>query len=352
MSHADDDFTRYEDDLDFTVGVRVMRAATGAAAHEVLASTAVLLLPPLSLATRRTPAALEWLDAHDFSVEYARTVRLSDDRIHRIWKYQIADHDADRIRIVSQLLTCGPSLLLAVVGPVRDGVPMATRLCELKGHADPDRTAPHHLRHHLGAANTFNNFVPMPDGPPELLREAAVMLPEQDLFTLWQRACAARPGPLRRGREDALSLTPATGLPAGASLTHVAVSLRRSLLERMRVSLPVADLTQVERLIDAEAAWAGSHSPERPVEVLTEFRSRFRPVYPLLRREIVPSEPLLTVFAEVEGALFASGFDPARMRDAAEKAGITLSTRDGIVFDTEWLSLSLRSRQLNSVRQI
>jgi Nucleoside diphosphate kinase len=352
MSHADDDFTRYEDDLDFAVGVRVMRAATGAAAQEVLAATAVLLLPPLSLATRRTPVALDWLAANGFSVEYARRVRLTDDRIHRIWKYQIADHDADRIRIVSQLLTCGPSLLLAVVGPVRDGVPVATRLCELKGKADPDRTAPHHLRHRLGAANTFNNFVHMPDGPPELLREAAVMLPEPDLVTLWERACAARSGPLDRGHGDALSLTPATGLPAGASLAHVAVSLRRSLLERMRAASPTADLTEAERLVRAEAAWTGSRSPERPVEVLTDFRSRFRPVYPLLRRELDPAEPLPTVFAEVEGALFASGFDPARMRDAAEKAGLTLSTLDGIVFDTEWLSLSLRNRELNSVRQI
>jgi Nucleoside diphosphate kinase len=339
-----DDFTRYEDDLDFTVGVRVMRAATGTAAEEVLASTAVLLLPPLSLATRRTPAALDWLDDHGFSVEYARTVRLSDDHIRRIWKYQIADHDADRIRIVSQLLTGGPSLLMAVVGPVLDGVPVATRLCELKGPADPDRTAPHHLRHHLGAANTFNNFVHMPDGPPELLREAAVMLPEEDLLTLWHRACS---GPQRRGREDALSLTPATGLPAGASLAHVAVALRRSLLERMRTA---AELTQAERRTDAEVAWVGSRSPERPVEVLKEFRSRFRPVYPLLRQGA--RGPLLTAFAEAEGALFGTGFDPARMHDAAEKAGLALSTRDSIVFNTEWLSLSLRSRQLNSARQI
>ncbi|GAB2856442.1 hypothetical protein GCM10027176_68550 [Actinoallomurus bryophytorum] len=352
MSHADDDFTRYEDDLDFTVGVRVMRAATGAAAREVLASTAVLVLPPLSLATRRTPVALEWLDAHGFSVEYAHTVRLTDDRIHRMWKYQIADDGADRIRLVSRLLTYGPSLLLAVVGPVRDGIPVATRLCELKGHADPDRTAPHHLRHHLGAANMFNNFVHMPDGPPELLREAAVMLPEQELLTLWNRARDARSGPQARGREDALSLTPATGLPEGVSLAHVAVSLRRSLLERIRVSVPTADLAEAERLTAAEAAWTAGRAPDRPVEVLAEFRSRFRPVYPLLRRELDPSEPLLTVFAEAEGALFAADFDPERMSDAAEKAGITLGTRDAIVFDTEWLSLSLRSRHLNSVKQI
>ncbi|MDN3358620.1 nucleoside-diphosphate kinase [Actinomadura sp. DC4] len=349
MSHADDAFTRYEDDLDFTAGVRVMRAATGTAAEEVLASTAVLLLPPLSLATRRTPVALDWLDEHGFSVEYAHAVRLTDDRIHRIWKYQIADHDADRIRIVSQLLTCGPSLLLAVVGPVRDGVPVATRLCELKGKADPDRTAPHHLRHRLGAANTFNNFVHMPDGPPELLREAAVMLPEQDLFTLWKRAGAVPSG---RGREDALSLTPATGLPAGASLTHVAVAFRRNLLERLRAARPAADLAEAERLVDAEAAWVASRSPERPVELLAEFRSRFRPVYPLLRREVDSPEPPLTAFAEAESALFASGFDPARLHDAAEKAGMPLGTRDGIVFNTEWLSLSLRSRELDSVRHI
>jgi hypothetical protein len=195
MPRTDDGFARYEDDPDFNVGVRVMRAATGTAADEVLASTAVLLLPPPSLATRRTPVALDWLDAHDFSVEYARTVRLSDDRIHRIWKYQIAGHDADRIRIMSQLLTCGPSLLLAVVGPVRGGVPVATRLCELKGKADPARTAPHHLRHRLGAANMFNNFVHTPDGPPELLREAAVMLPEQDLSP-----CGSAPAPRARVR--------------------------------------------------------------------------------------------------------------------------------------------------------
>jgi Nucleoside diphosphate kinase len=352
MSRTDDDFTRYEDDLDFTAGVRVMRAATGTAAHEVLASTAVLLLPPPSVATRRTPVVLDWLDAHGFSVEYARTVRLTDDRIHRIWKYQIGGHDANRIRIMSQLLTCGPSLLLAVVGPVRGGVPVATRLCELKGKADPDRTAPHHLRHRLGAANMFNNFVHTPDGPPELLREAAVMLPEQDLLTLWKRAGAARSGPLGRGLDDALSLTPATGLPAGASLAHVAVAFRRNLLERMRRALPAADLTQAERLTGAELAWVESRSPERPVEVITEFRSRFRPVYPLLRRELDPPEPLLTAFAEADGALFASGFDPVRMHDAAEKAGLPLSTRDSIVFNTEWLSLSLRSRELDSVRQI
>jgi hypothetical protein len=40
------------------------------------------------------------------------------------------------------------------------------------------------------------------------------------------------------------------------------------------------------------------------------------------------------------------------MHDAAEKAGHALSTEDSIVFNTEWLSLSLRSRQLDSVRPI
>jgi hypothetical protein len=126
-------------------------------------------------------------------------------------------------------------------------------------------------------------------------------------------------------------------------------------LGRMRAVLPATEhhrLAAAERRTSAELAWVAARSPGRPVEVLAGFRTRFRPVRPLLGPGYDSAmASLLTVFAELEGALFGSGFDPARMRDAAEKAGLVLSTRDRIVFDTEWLSLSLRGRRLDTARQ-
>jgi hypothetical protein len=319
---------RYGNDPEFIRGLASLRSASDRDAERVAGAAGMLLLPPLSLATGRAPVATRWLEEHDFSVEYVHRLRLTDEHIRRVWKYQIATDHPDRIRVVSQLLTHGPSLLLGVVG--RTDGPAATRLCELKGPSDIHRLSPRHLRTHLGAGNMFNNLAHTPDGPAEAIRELASLLDDAELAHCWRRMSAAVRGARGAARDEALAAVPAEPPHGGVSLVHVAAPIREAAL----AALP-AGLGPARRAAHDEAAWAAGQSWERPLEVLAEFRARFQPSRWALD---APMEPPVTVYAELDKALFDVDFDLDRLLEAAAESGLEFDARARAVVSTEWLS--------------
>jgi nucleoside diphosphate kinase len=322
-----------------------VQAVAGDDTGRVVAATAILLLHPLCLRAARVTAATSWLDRHGFRITYCRRVRMTDDHVRRIWKYQKLRPDPRRVRLVSEMLTFAPALVIAVVDEAPTGESATSRLRVLKGPADPCRAAPDHLRTHLGAANMFNNLVHTCDGPGELLRETAALL-GADVSRFWRNSALALRQPLR----DVGARVPRdipTPVPDGISLTHVAVRLRRLLLPRLRLS--VASLSghvaaSLEERIDREAAWVGAQDPARPVATLAGYQQVFRPVS-LPLQAITESDSdrasqraAISTFAEIERALFSPSFDAEALEERAVQAGLPLSRRDRLVFSTQDLS--------------
>lgn len=338
---AENLYPEYQGDPDFTRGSAAVRAVAGDDADRVVASTAIVLLHPLCVRAARVPVASAWLERHRFRLTFCRRVRLTGDHVRRIWKYHGSGNDPSRSRLVGQMLTHAPALVMAVTDDAPVGEPATARLRALKGPADPRRAAPHHLRTHLGAANMFNNLAHTSDGPGELLRETAILV-GSDLGVLWRTAAAARGRPRADPGARVPHDLPSSPLPDGISLAHVAVRLRRRLLAKLRAWGHPA--TVLEARVDREAAWVGAQDPARPAETLTLFQQLFRPP-PAPVPAIAEGDPVrasaraaISAFGEIERALFAPGFDAEKLEESAARAGLSLSVRDRLVFSTHSLS--------------
>lgn len=333
----------YAQDPDFRRGLAMVEQHERSG--QLLRSTAVLLLSPLCVATGRVPTALAWLHRNGFQVVFARMRQLRRQDVRRIWKYQIQSYDADRIRVFADLMTCGPSLLLGLVGHAAECASVAARLKALKGPANPRCAAVHHLRTHLGAANLLNNLAHTPDGPPEVVRESTVILGDVDATALWHAAHQALAGAAHPAVPVLDRLPPAQ--PDGISLAHVGVVLRGRLVEEIRDALDPEGVepTVLRTSLAAAESWARRHDPARPVAALDDFRRRFRPLLGTVHqaaqvrrsRHAPPIPGLLALLGEVEGALFDAPFDLDRMVATARTTGFELGTRDRLVLATEWV---------------
>ncbi|MEU7765565.1 nucleoside-diphosphate kinase [Nocardia sp. NPDC049190] len=334
-------FTRYRHDQDFIRGFAAAKHALGGDETAVANSVAMLLFSPLALRAARVHTGLAWLTANGFTVGYVRHVRLDRGQVRRIWKYQPVEYDAERVRIVCDLLTSGPCLLVVVTGPEQDGLPLASRLRTRKGPSDPRRCCPEHLRTHLGAANMFNNLVHTSDGPVEVMRECAVMLTDTELATLWRCVSDSLSGSSPSGLDEALAGIPTVAIPGGISLAHVTIALRAALLQDIRpMSARTGRLGAAQHMLAAEMEWAQRQDPARPVQALHAFRAHFSPVHPLLHEASLGRDrSSLSLFENVEHALFGMPFRLDSLNRSASAANITLDVRDRLVLETEWLSL-------------
>jgi nucleoside diphosphate kinase len=335
---------KYGDDVDFTAGLRSARAGAGDRLDEVLTGTGALLLPPLCVATGRVRAAVDWLRSHGLEIHAAEQVRLTAETVRRIWKYQSAAPEPERVRIFIRLLTCGPAVVLGVRGSAAGGRALPAWLREQKGPADPYRAGPGHLRTHLGAANTFNNLAHSSDEPADVVREVYALLGATGSVAFWRAAASGSRVP----RRQVLDLAPVSIHWGGISLAHVCVALRRSLVHALGAS-GVAVPTRLAHRLDAEYGWVDRRSPTTPLQTLAEFRARFRPLAPLLPAaspsgDQVDRIAVATAFGETEAALFRSRCDLDSWERAVDRCQLAVSTRDRLVVATEWLSDVLRER--------
>jgi len=105
-------------------------------------------------------------------------------------------------------------------------------------------------------------------------------------------------------------------------------------------------LAAAERPLDEEVRWLARPDAPPPGTILAEFRRRFRPLLPPLRRAVdgpgvdaARRRVALTVlFGQMEGVLFRSAGDPDRITAAAADAGLAMDAADAVVLATECLS--------------
>jgi Nucleoside diphosphate kinase len=255
-------------DPDLRIGDATLRQAVGSRTESSVSRIGAILFTPACLVAGRLADGLSYLQGAGFTVTALRRVQLAEDQVRRIWRFQAEQFTAERWDVAVRLFCAGPSLLVMVHAGEQLGRSTAQRLKDLQGPSDPDLLEDDHLRACLRACNKVNNLVHVPQTPPALLREVAIIVAPQGLPALWRTATLARPLPDLEYVADAL---------AGAGRPGAVCVVRNALRLRWRALLAAEGLageppTAVRDVLRAGAQWIAGQPDAEGAEVLRRWR--------------------------------------------------------------------------------
>lgn len=185
-------YYREEDGGYLATGLAAAERAHGAAMPDALDRIAVMVVQPDGIARRQVGTILEYLDSHGFEPLFAVPFELTVWMSRVLWRFQFTAIGEDSKAIGEGVYCHGQSLMLVL----RDtrataGRPGSSRLAGIKGSSDPTKRAPESLRSELGALNRIFGCVHCPDEPLDILRELAILFPEQVMSDLHDRLARA-----------------------------------------------------------------------------------------------------------------------------------------------------------------
>lgn len=168
----------YGCDIDFLDGWHDLTVAAGDHDGDVvdlLDTTALLLLKPDAVVSRRVGAALDWLTTLGAEVVAAEICTVDPMRCRALWRYQWNIATPARRRVTECYMGMTRTLVL-VVRLARADVPATVAVAHLKGPAAPSAQRPEHLRKALRATDHLVNGVHSADEPADVVRELSVLL--------------------------------------------------------------------------------------------------------------------------------------------------------------------------------
>jgi hypothetical protein len=149
---------------------------------------AAVLFKPESVVGGRVLLALDFLARHGFVPIVWQWVAMDRLAINTIWRFQWNVATMDRLDIAQVLYCHGDSLLVFFRDKRRDPqLPAAVHLRTLKGPAEPEQQAPHHLRHVIRSPNRTMSMVHAPDEPIDIVRELAILLDRPERLGVIER---------------------------------------------------------------------------------------------------------------------------------------------------------------------
>ncbi|WP_228813649.1 MULTISPECIES: nucleoside-diphosphate kinase [Nocardia] len=207
----------------------------------------LVLLKPDAIVARAVDPALKWLSENGFRVVAAATVSVNRHLVRALWYYAWNIASPERRRL-ADLLAAVSDCLLLVVSAAHGDLPVAVRLTEATGPADPRQRKPGQLRHRLGQRSALLNLVHTRDDPADVLRELAIYFAEKQRAEVVTRAYTGADR-----AESARELADALYARTPCRSFDPAVAVDRMLRDLERAGAPVpADFDA-----DDEAAWAG-----------------------------------------------------------------------------------------------
>ena len=351
---------RYLADEDFAVGLRAVRAAAGGDLRGLQQRTGLVVFTPGCLASGQLARGIDLLQQAGCRVVHERVLAFDEATVRRVWRYQLGTFRPDRWRLILDLLLAGPSYLVLLHGPPGgDGRPASDRLKELKGPSDPVLGRPDQLRVRLGGMNKIINLVHSAEESCDVVRETAILLHPVELRAAWMAAARPASAAPRTPPAHQRPSSPVPGRWAAVSFAHVAILLRRRLLDLLAPWLPAGTAALARSRLDREMGLAEEVPPHRPLEALAAWRERFaggRLAGTLAGAALAGAPPgdghdqvqryrraLLDAFEELERGLCGTGCDLARLRESCAQAGFPIDQWDWLVIATEEVTSSLRS---------
>jgi nucleoside diphosphate kinase len=330
----------YARDEDFQQGLHAF-GDLGLDVDRLASELSVAILTPGCLIAGKANTAVGILAEAGFQAVYARAMLFDEEQIRRVWRYQLNTFAADRWKLIIELLTCGPSILLIL----RTGAPMnsaSRKLKELKGPSDPLLATSAHLRRRLGGMNKIVNLVHTSEDAADAMRETAILLSDRDFRCAWKDALT-KPSPIEfRNFASVLD----NGRWSAASFVHVAAALRWRTVTALRL---IFDHTACDDLVEgltAELRFVEERSVDRPIEALTEYRRVFRSLVPMLDSLGVDGDYLaeirVSVLQQLDAALHMRECELDGLWAACEAADIFVDRWEKLVISTEVITTSLR----------
>lgn len=151
-----------------------------------------LLVKPEALGTGRLPRIVRWLADMGWQVTATRQLTASRHVLRGLWRYHWNAVTRQHKDVVDLLFGTGPCLFLLLRSATALGAPATEVFSGQKGPAKPERRSAGELRFELGQYNAYLNFVHSPDEPADLLRELAVLFPDEDRRALLATADAGQ----------------------------------------------------------------------------------------------------------------------------------------------------------------
>ncbi|WP_081679269.1 nucleoside-diphosphate kinase [Methylobacter luteus] len=149
-------------------------------------NTAALIIRPDAIAGHMAGNVFPLLREHGFFPCAVRTVKVSEDQVEALWKYQWNVATKERQNLLKRIMDAGEALyLLFRDTTVRYSAPATVHLTYLKGTARIDRRKPGDLRTVAGPAiaNVFS-YLHIADDPADLLREQALLFSDEQMADL------------------------------------------------------------------------------------------------------------------------------------------------------------------------
>jgi hypothetical protein len=243
--------------------------------------TAMCVLTPACLLGGLLECALTSLAKAGFRVIHSSLIQFRPEHIQGIWHAQLASFGANRVRVMTDHLTHGLSLVVLLRNLGSLGVSAQSRLKTFKGPSDPRCTKSHQLRAQLGALNKMINFVHSPDDTESLFRESSILFGTNWLSnTLSAEGNTAQDGEpsgivaLKR-RFFASSVT--------LSIPHIAIFAKKRLVDRLCSApnnTPFTLLQNLQQLTERELAWVSMYPHSTGWIALRSFRGIHSDVEP------------------------------------------------------------------------
>ncbi|WP_331755736.1 nucleoside-diphosphate kinase [Streptomyces sp. NBC_01643] len=170
-------------------------AALGAArggVFDLLQRTAVLILKPETILSRRSGRCIEYMNQNDFLPVHAEIVQLTPSITRDIWRHQLNIATLDRVH-VSDIVNSQSESLMVFFADIssRLEMPASVRLGHLKGSANPAERGPGHLRDALNSPNRVLTMIHCPDEPSDIVRELGVFFDRHSLPAVYRKMTQA-----------------------------------------------------------------------------------------------------------------------------------------------------------------
>ncbi|NPV78428.1 MAG: hypothetical protein HPY59_18885 [Anaerolineae bacterium] len=153
-------------------------------------NTAALIIRPDAVAGHMARNIFPLLRRRGFFVSAFRTVKVSEEQVEDLWRYQWNVATDARQDLLKRIMGAGEALyLLFRDTSIRFSAPATVHLTHLKGTARIDSRKSGHLRTVAGPAiaNVFS-YLHIADDPADLLREQALLFSDREMIELMHEA--------------------------------------------------------------------------------------------------------------------------------------------------------------------
>lgn len=214
---------------------------------ELLHATVPILFKPDAVVGRRVHLCLDFLVEHGLKPIAVHELHVTRHMTREIWRQQGNAATLDRFRLIDEMMSATPSLLVLFRRQWADArVPATVFLRTLKGNGFRDRKPPNGLRQVACSPLPLLSLVHAPDEPIDMVRELGILLDSGARRRIFSQVAADWTSDaselVRTSAERMYAAHAAVDLDADAAQARALAALRRGAERTPRIERLVEDI--------------------------------------------------------------------------------------------------------------